>query len=423
MSGPQLAVPRPRWAASRWTIVSGAGTSSTSWVAAARSAARKCVAETWRGRSSVDPQPAPASVASARASGRRRGRRSPAAGCTGRAARLTVDAPATDEPAALAVRIGLVRAGPEPLELLEPGHDLEHGADPRAGRRGRPGCSTASSTRIAAAGRPADRCSWPMTRPMPARRVSLRTIVVARRLRSIADEPPLEPVEPQAAQRPADAADPVVVGRGAPQRQASGGRPAAVDEQPVVVDVDRRRGAGDRLPAVAAARRLVADGELRRPQTSKPAGAQGVVAAVDEADRQPGLAAGLERRTGQPSSTTVAALAGRRASAASQLAARRDLAVDGELPARPQPAEVAEVLAVRDLDAPGRAIVGGRRSGPAPRAPCAPTSPASGGGPARPGRRCRSCRRWACRRSRRRRPSASCRRAASGRGRGPSTPR
>ena len=35
MSGPHDAVPRPRWAASRWTIVSGRGTSSGWWVAAA----------------------------------------------------------------------------------------------------------------------------------------------------------------------------------------------------------------------------------------------------------------------------------------------------------------------------------------------------------------------------------------------------
>src|SRR4051812_25483584 len=40
VSGPQLAVPSPRWAASRWTIVSARGVSSTSWVALARSAAR-----------------------------------------------------------------------------------------------------------------------------------------------------------------------------------------------------------------------------------------------------------------------------------------------------------------------------------------------------------------------------------------------
>src|SRR5688572_27224265 len=49
VSGPQLAVPRPRWAASRWMTVPGRGTRSPWWVAAARSAARKCVADTWRG--------------------------------------------------------------------------------------------------------------------------------------------------------------------------------------------------------------------------------------------------------------------------------------------------------------------------------------------------------------------------------------
>ena len=41
MSGPQLAVPSPRWAASRWTIVSGLGVSSSAWVAAAGAAAQQ----------------------------------------------------------------------------------------------------------------------------------------------------------------------------------------------------------------------------------------------------------------------------------------------------------------------------------------------------------------------------------------------
>src|SRR5439155_14299667 len=57
VSGPQLAVPRPRCATSTWTIVSDRGWSSTSWVAVARSAARKCVADTWPGRASASRSP------------------------------------------------------------------------------------------------------------------------------------------------------------------------------------------------------------------------------------------------------------------------------------------------------------------------------------------------------------------------------
>src|SRR5204862_1881234 len=61
VSGPQLAVPRPRCAASSWTTVSARGLSSTSWVAEARSSARKWVAETWRGSSRPIRSPRPAS--------------------------------------------------------------------------------------------------------------------------------------------------------------------------------------------------------------------------------------------------------------------------------------------------------------------------------------------------------------------------
>ena len=67
-------------------MVSATGTTSMSWVAAARSAARRWVTETWRGWSSSIRRPRPSRRA-ARASGRRRGRRSPAGGRTGRTGR------------------------------------------------------------------------------------------------------------------------------------------------------------------------------------------------------------------------------------------------------------------------------------------------------------------------------------------------
>jgi TolB protein len=59
VSGPHDAVPRPRCAASRWTIVSARGTRSSACVASSRSAARWCVAETCIGRPIVRRTPEP----------------------------------------------------------------------------------------------------------------------------------------------------------------------------------------------------------------------------------------------------------------------------------------------------------------------------------------------------------------------------
>ena len=118
VSGPQLAVPRPRCAASRWTIVSALGVSSTSWVAAARSAARRCVAETCRGSSRTSPQ---ATTRRRRRASSQRTSAWPPFSCGRMYGHVLVGhgrAPAADEPAALAIRIGLVRTRAEPFERL-----------------------------------------------------------------------------------------------------------------------------------------------------------------------------------------------------------------------------------------------------------------------------------------------------------------
>ena len=44
--------------------------------------------------------------------------------------------PATDEPTSLSIRVGLVSTSTEPCQVLEAGHDFQHGADPgKVGQR------------------------------------------------------------------------------------------------------------------------------------------------------------------------------------------------------------------------------------------------------------------------------------------------
>src|ERR1035437_5361478 len=129
VSGPQLAVPRPRCAASRWTTVPATGLSSTAWPAAARAVARKGGAGTPAG--GVEGEPEPASLVGAELD--------PAdVGVTAVLLRpdiadgLILDGalPATEQAAALAVGIGLVRAGAKPLDPLQPGDRLQDRTDP-----------------------------------------------------------------------------------------------------------------------------------------------------------------------------------------------------------------------------------------------------------------------------------------------------
>ena len=277
VSGPQLAVPRPRWAASRWMTVSATGVRSTSWVAAARSAARWWVTETWLGVSEVDPEAA---------TGTRLAELQPAhVGVT--AVLLGPDVrdvlvgdrrrPAADEARPLAIRVGLVRAGAEPAQALRPGHDLEDRADaaevvqlvgdvdalgdgdPAVGE-GRVGGLVRDDDRAAVGDvRVADRGR--RAGPLDRARAAFQLV-----------HAPLAPAR-------GHPADPVVVGRGAPQRERRRRRQERMDEAAVVVDLDgpiagrwpAAGGAGAGVPSQTASWRA---------HTSKPAGAHAVASAV-----------------------------------------------------------------------------------------------------------------------------------------------
>ena len=300
---------------------------------------------------------------------------------------------------------------------LEPGHDLEHGPDPgEVGQLGA-GCSTVSSTPIAAAVEGGDRRSCGITIPSPvvisSRRWSRRPS------RSIADQLALEAVEPQRRPSRGHPADPVVVGRGAPQRRAraprraADGRGAPASSRPAPSAAPS--GSGDRRASARRPDRQLERADLeagRRP---------GRRSAVGRAVRQARLAGAVDpagparqgdgavspgpdrRQVDAPAATSPPSTAARSV---------------------PEPAEVAEILAVGDSTRPSPVL---RRS--------------RDRGPARARRLCSHIAGFG-RRSGQFRPSAhevavvrplaevaavgpalACRRGASGRGRGPTTPR
>ena len=209
------------------------------------------------------------------------------------------------------------------------------------------------------------------------------------------DEPPLElDRRPGARQRVGDAADPVVVGRRAPQRTARRRGEQRVDEPA------RRRRARRASPAIGRAAiggrgtAAAEHGSCGQP-TSNPAGAQ--------AARRRSRSATVSQASRSSPASPAQRPAGERDDARLARPERRQRRTSPARPASPSTAssQVArsqprsrKSCAVDDLDEPGP----DGRAGPdeADRrgdAACAPTSPASAGGPATPGRRCRSCRR------------------------------
>ena len=154
---------------------------------------------------------------------------------------VTVDVPAPDEPGALAVRVRLVRARPEPLEVLEPGHDSR--TVPTRARSARAsGMVDDLLDRDAAVRR--GPCSAPRGRPsIPAAVGELASDDRGRPVALDGDEPALEAVEPERAQR---AAIPPIrsLSVGARQSESVGGRrEERVDEAALGVrsTVSRRR--------------------------------------------------------------------------------------------------------------------------------------------------------------------------------------
>ena len=195
--------------------------SSTTCSAASRSAAGPEGGDLARPLE-VDAAPAPVACG-ARATGCRRGHRSPAAGRRARADRSPSSPPA-DLTAASAVRVRLVRPAAEPLERLEPRLQLPDGPDARQVRE-EPGTSTVSSSGRGRRRRRRPPCHV-RARDPPAGRPHGAHLTAA---------PPLHPDEPtipgqETPARPAvgHAADPVVVGRRAPQRQRRRRRPRGV---------------------------------------------------------------------------------------------------------------------------------------------------------------------------------------------------
>ena len=150
------------------------GTRSTSWVAAARSAARWWVAETWRGSVEVDAEPVvPSAVAELEPADVGVAAVLLRPDVRDVAGRSTVESPAADPAAALPVRVRLVRPAPEPVER------------PRARARARGRCRRAARSSSWRRGpRPSPRrgsrrrrgaCSagsWAISRPVAGRRRS-----------------------------------------------------------------------------------------------------------------------------------------------------------------------------------------------------------------------------------------------------------
>ncbi len=133
VSGPQLAVPRPRWAASMWTIVSGDRDDVD--VVGRRGEVRGAMVRDGDLARLVELD-----ADAGRAAAVRPARLEPAdVGVAAVLLRpdvrdvLVVDGrlPEPDQAAALAIRVRLVRTGAEPAQRLVAGAQLQHGADAR----------------------------------------------------------------------------------------------------------------------------------------------------------------------------------------------------------------------------------------------------------------------------------------------------
>ena len=270
VSGPQLAVPRPRWAASRWMIVSATGTRSMSWSAAARSAARKWVTETWRGVVELDPEAGPGARRRARASGRRRGRRSPAGGRTGRTGRSRSTPRCRRGRRARGP--GRSRCGPDPNQRRSSASGTTSSTVPTRARSVSASGSVARlGHRDAAIGK--RRVGRLVRDHVPGRGDVLAAYDRRRAIVLDADEPSLEPIDAELGPALGHPADPVVVGRRSPQREGRRRGQQRVDEAAVRVERDRAR--RDRGPRGhrrdGGARRLSRPAAAGRRPRSRPA--------------------------------------------------------------------------------------------------------------------------------------------------------
>ena len=371
------------------------GTSSTSWVAAARSAARRWVAETWRGSVELDPQAAcraasrqlePADVGVAAVLlrpdvrdvlvGRRSTRQRP-----------------TSPPR---FRSGYVSCGPAPNQrnALEPAATVSRTVPTRGRSASSSGMSTVSSTAMppSASGRytlpRAATTIPPRSRTRSGRRSRRRRARSPTRRRSSRSRPAAPP-----SGRPCRRSGRCRSARATATRVGGGGE-ERVDEAAVGVELDgalpvgTAAGAPQRASGAAARAASWSGADLepgRRPGDSSAAVAKRTVSQASprrpiDGSVQPGRPPRRARRARASAARTspVRTIVARRSPAPSARGASRGRGSPGGWRPRRRPAAT---------------VVAARRCGPARRVACAPTSPASGGGPARPARRARSCRR------------------------------
>ena len=194
------------------------------------------------------------------------------------------------------LRSGYVSCGPDPNQRRSSGsgRDLERPSRRARGRQARRGASRSPRRRCR---RRRGRCRRPRAgrrcrsagRELGAhdgRVAPSRSMPTSRR--SSRSTPSVRP----ARRHPAD---PVVVGRGTPQRQGRGGGQQRMDEPAVRVERRRCRSGPASAERSAGAVAAAPTGSCRA-QTSKPAGAQGRSRGGRDADRQERLAAGGPRR-------------------------------------------------------------------------------------------------------------------------------
>ena len=376
--------------ASRWTIVSG--TRLELDIVGRRREVRGPDVECRHlaRRVELDAQPRAVVVHAARASGRRRGRRSPAGGCTGRTASVTVDA---QRPTArrVAVGVGLDAARGRTRSALRARARPRGRSRRAAGRRRLRGISAVSSTGMPPSPSACRTCSCATAMPGPGR-------TVARTRSSRPSRSDVDEAGARVDRAPAPPSAPPCRRSGrcrsVPATAPAAGRPrermdAAARRHPARLGV-AADGRGGGAPAPASRPAAAPSRPRSRSAPRRRVGGR-------EPDGQPSASlAGPDRRGRKPGRRPCALRPGRDRGQRQRHPPPTRVAVDGELPASPQPAEVAEVLPVLRRHAPARR--GRRRRRDADRerpAACAPTWRASGAGPARPGRRGRSCRRWA----------------------------
>ncbi len=284
----------------------GPGASSTSCVAVGQVGRRDGA---WPipardGRASIRT-PRPAGIGQGRASGRRRGRRSPAAGCTGRTGR---------RPSSASARAGRRADGPDRSRAARvPNHSSRsrpaassrtvptRGEVGQLGRDDRRSPRPRSPRRRAPCDAPRARRAMTGARPVLATDDGRRALPIHRQRDCGA-----EPVDAPGGPAVGHPADPVVVGRRAPEREPGRGGEQRVDEPTVAVELrghGRRRLRPGRAPSATPPRpaRRRAATRARRPR-SRPAPSSRS-ATVEPASGQ--VASPRGSRSGQPSRITM----------------------------------------------------------------------------------------------------------------------